>query len=178
MEKPDACVCCGHHYAEPMTDPSTGQQKAVSGGFRPSIWLLLFVLLSGFFCMTGCAQDSQPVQAESAAPTSSDPIHKDASADRNRFWQKLHAIDPTNQCVVGVSKGIAENDAKIAVSNEWHEQNFHARLQMAQNMWKIWANIHSPASPDQSLISLVDGNDNSVGGSSAMAGSMVSVDKD
>jgi hypothetical protein len=177
-----ACVRCGHRYAEPMTDPRPTPENAASGEFGPALWFLMFVLLTAFFCMAGSARHSRPAQAESqretAAPAPRDTHNRDASADRDRFWHRLHAIDPTDRWLVGVSKGITENDARITVSNKWHEQNFHFRRQLAHGLWKIWANIHRPARPDQSLISLVDGNGNPVGGSSGRAGSMLSVDKE
>ena len=169
-----ACVHCGHPYAAPMTDPRPAPETAASGDFGPALWFLMFVLLTALFCMAGSARHSQPAQAESQRQSA----NQDASADRDRFWHRLHAIDPADRWLVGVSKGITENDARITVSNKWHQQNFHFRRQLAHGLWKIWANIHSPARPDQSLISLVDGDGNPVGGSSRRAGSMLSVDKE
>jgi hypothetical protein len=70
------------------------------------------------------------------------------------------------------------NDCSITVvvKNSWHVQNKQVRLQAAQTLWKIWTNLYTMAdSKDDCHLSLVDLNDNSVGGSSWLGGSVVGV---
>jgi hypothetical protein len=46
-------------------------------------------------------------------------------------------------------------------------------LQAAQNLWSGWSGIHSPKSPDDAILRIVDGNGNEVGGSGALGGSVI-----
>ncbi len=69
-------------------------------------------------------------------------------------------------------------EAKITVNNLWHVRPYQVRLQDAQTLWEIWAQIASPANPDSARIELVDLNGNAVGGSRALAGSLIWVQKE
>lgn len=70
-----------------------------------------------------------------------------------------------------------ENTAILTVSNLWHIRSHQLRLQDAQVIWEAWARISNPNNPDHARIELVDGMGNKVGGSSWLAGSLVSVKK-
>jgi len=61
----------------------------------------------------------------------------------------------------------------VSVHNHWHMQAKQNRLQHAQNMWAIWAEICSPNDPDKARIWITDKNGNRVGGSGIAGGSMV-----
>jgi RNA polymerase subunit RPABC4/transcription elongation factor Spt4 len=63
--------------------------------------------------------------------------------------------------------------ATLTVKNAWHLRHKQIRLQDAQNLWKSWAVIASPADEDKARIKLVDGNGNEVGGSRALGGSLI-----
>ena len=65
--------------------------------------------------------------------------------------------------------------ATVTVSDLWHIRHKQVRLQDAQALWAAWAIVASPAEPDRAFLKLVDYNGNSVGGSSWLAGSVVSV---
>jgi len=63
--------------------------------------------------------------------------------------------------------------AKLTVKNIWHLRHYQLRLQDAQTLWKVWAVIASPNDMDSARISLVDENDNEVGGSRFWGGSLI-----
>ncbi len=68
------------------------------------------------------------------------------------------------------------NDYKlctITVANAWHLNHYQLRLQAAQNLWELWASIASPSAVDKARLKLVDLNGNEVGGSRALAGSLI-----
>jgi hypothetical protein len=64
----------------------------------------------------------------------------------------------------------------IVVRDTWHYQHKQLRLQAAQNLWKLWSqSYYFEDKKDKCRMDLVDGNGNSVGGSSWLGGSIVSV---
>lgn len=63
--------------------------------------------------------------------------------------------------------------ATLKVDNIWHIKHKQIRLQDAQSLWKAWAAVASPNDPDKAYITIVDGNDNEVGGSRILAGSLI-----
>ncbi len=99
------------------------------------------------------------------------------AADQAEFLRRMQSVPDVGTILVSTQRGINGDDLKITVGQTWHYQPFQVRLQLAQTLWRIWAKIHAPSTPDQAYISLVDANGNSVGGSSSMAGSLVHVDK-
>jgi hypothetical protein len=99
-------------------------------------------------------------------------------SDLARFATVLEELDPRGVLVVGVRRGMSDDDAKVVVGLEWHYQPFQVRIQLAQSLQSGWAAIHSPRDPDKALISLVDQRGNSIGGSSSIfGGSVVHVDR-
>jgi len=99
------------------------------------------------------------------------------AADQAEFLRRMETVPEVGTILVSTQRGMSGDDLKITVAQTWHYQPFQVRLQLAQTLWRIWAKIHAPSTPDQAYISLVDANGNSVGGSSSMAGSLVHVDK-
>ena len=78
-----------------------------------------------------------------------------------------------------ISSASAEGDKlTIVVANPWHYEPYQVRLQVAQNLWKVWAGIRSPQDPDKARIEFTDFNGNSVGGSRWLGGSLIWVKKD
>ncbi|MBI5487416.1 MAG: hypothetical protein HY905_08790 [Deltaproteobacteria bacterium] len=65
------------------------------------------------------------------------------------------------------------NTLVITVGDGWHVAVKQIRLQAAQDLWRMWADINSASSPDDSRIKLVDLNGNEVGGSRVIGGSMI-----
>ncbi len=55
----------------------------------------------------------------------------------------------------------------------WHARNKHLRKNDATVFWKLWASINSPKNPDRARIKLVSINDDRVGGSRILAGSLI-----
>ena len=66
---------------------------------------------------------------------------------------------------------------EVMVRNNWHYNHKQVRLQAAQTLWKAWATLYCPEKEtiDLCRITLVDLNGNKVGGSSALAGSIINV---
>lgn len=65
----------------------------------------------------------------------------------------------------------------VVVDNRWHEEVYQNRLQAAQVLWQLWAKIHTPDHLDRSRLLITDGMGNKVGGSRALAGSLIWVKK-
>lgn len=79
------------------------------------------------------------------------------------FEDKLRTLGVVPDAVVTVKVGYDDRlFAKIVVSNLWHTQHYQRRLQMAQNLLKIWNKTCS--SPGWCRIQLIDINGNEVGG--------------
>jgi len=89
----------------------------------------------------------------------------------DRFMERLSSAGIDNSIIHFVS--VKGNTATITVANAWHLTAYQIRLQAAQNLWKLWASIASPTEPDKARIKLVDFNDNDVGGSRILAGSLI-----
>ena len=96
-----------------------------------------------------------------------------AGAHAIRFITAMRKIGIDNSLIEKAQMGPHGNFLLITVSNLWHTQSKQIRYQSAQNLWKIWASIHSPDSSDDARIKLVDYNGNEVGGSRVVAGSMI-----
>lgn len=108
-------------------------------------------------------------------------VKKDFTVSKAQ-WDLDRYIDEVNelQSNLGVELidqvSVSGNKATITVTNLWHIRNKQLRLQDAQTLWEIWANINSPSDPDQARIKIVDANDNKVGGSGFLGGSVIEVD--
>jgi len=89
----------------------------------------------------------------------------------DRFVKLIESID--TEGVLIDSASVNEGRLKVTVKSGWHYQPYQIRLQMAQNLWKVWATIHSPSEPDRARISITDLNGNEVGGSRILAGSLI-----
>jgi len=76
-----------------------------------------------------------------------------------------------------ISRDRFTGELVIVVKDEWHYQHYQERLQAAQTLWEVWAKLHSPDKMDSARIRLVDYNDNVVGGSRTLAGSLIWVKK-
>lgn len=101
-----------------------------------------------------------------------------SAVEINKYVAILRGNGIMDTLAVSVSAGRIEGEITISVSNVWHIQAYQVRLQAAQNLWKLWANIHSPLKPDKAYIRIVDFNGNSVGGSRGGAGSLIWVQKE
>jgi hypothetical protein len=109
---------------------------------------------------------------EAAKVAATKAVVKKQSNDIEAFRQKLRLVDKNSALVVSVTPD-DHNTAKIAVTNAWHISPYQLRLQAAQNFWEMWASIASPKDVDKARISIVDFNDNEVGGSRILAGSLI-----
>jgi hypothetical protein len=102
----------------------------------------------------------------------------DREAAQARQKQNLDRL-MTSLSSAGIDNSIIESfsvqgdTVTMTVSNVWHLTAYQIRLQAAQNLWKLWASIASPAEPDKARIKLVDFNGNEVGGSRVLAGSLI-----
>lgn len=80
-----------------------------------------------------------------------------------------------------VLKDRKEPRIQIMISNDWHYEPEQIRKQVTQNLWKIWSmnalNYNLVQELDHARITVVDYNNNEVGGSRALAGSLIWVNK-
>ena len=105
-------------------------------------------------------------------------IEKIGSKATKILSERLVEADVIPQLVNSVSvTGSINSDvwtAEIVVNNIWHAGPYQTRLQLAQNLQKIFAKLASPVEAhDYSRIKLVDINGNEVGGSSWIAGTSI-----
>jgi hypothetical protein len=113
----------------------------------------------------------KPVPAKMALHSTQSNDRGKPHQDMNNFEQLLRDIGVIPSLIVKVEPwnvdGELINDEvpQIVVNNAWHYEPYQLRLQVAQNLWKIWAGIHSPNNPGHSWIRIVDYNGNEVGGS-------------
>jgi hypothetical protein len=125
---------------------------------------------------------NQPVQSSATPqssgeaankPTNSSEPKKNTADDIQKYRTLMKSFDKGENVITNVTQGRVDGEIKITVSNAWHYEPYQVRLQLAQNLWKAWAAIHSPDEPDKSRIQIVDLNDNEVGGSRIWAGSLI-----
>jgi hypothetical protein len=105
--------------------------------------------------------------------SSSRETTKQTLEDIRSYRSLISSIDEDGNVIASVSQGRMDGEVKITVSNAWHYQPYQVRLQTAQNLWNAWSRVHSPNDPDKSRIQIVDLNDNKVGGSRVLAGSLI-----
>lgn len=121
-----------------------------------------------------------PLPTSSPMPTVDQEAvaRKKAANDVSNYMKQLRSAGIDNSVVVDAKTGLTPNTLKITVSNAWHYQPYQMRLQAAQKLWNVWAATHSPDEPDKARISIIDFNDNEVGGSRVWAGSLIWVQED
>lgn len=95
--------------------------------------------------------------------------------DLEKYTEELNIIQKELGFKLIDNVSISENTATITVSNQWHVRNKQLRLQDAQTLWRLWANINNPSEVDKARIKIVDGNGNQVGGSGFLGGSIIDV---
>lgn len=95
--------------------------------------------------------------------------------DLEKYMEEINKIQKDLGFTLIDNVSISENKATLTVTNQWHLRNKQLRLQDAQTLWEIWANINNPSEPDKARIQIVDGNGNQVGGSGLLAGSVIDV---
>jgi hypothetical protein len=108
--------------------------------------------------------------AEKAAK---DAAQKEIKDKLDAYLAVLKLADVTIIESVSVERRGESWKATLTVKNIWHIRHYQVRLQDAQTLWQAWATIASPKDPDRARIVLVDGNGNEVGGSRALAGSLI-----
>ncbi len=153
----------------------------VVGGF---ILIILVVAIAGAGNPPS-SRAQQPVSAPSASPSVSptaSPVpavdqealaRKKAASDVAGYMKLLRSAGIDSSYIVDAKTGLTADTLKITVSNAWHYEPYQMRLQAAQKLWEVWAAQHSPNEPDKARISIVDFNDNEVGGSRVWAGSLI-----
>lgn len=88
-----------------------------------------------------------------------------------KFIKTVEAVDHSGALFSSAS--VDEGRLILTVKSGWHYQPYQIRLQAAQNLWKLWATIHSPNEPDKARLKIRDINGNDVGGSRIWAGSLI-----
>lgn len=131
---------------------------------------------------TRTAQDRSASESPSASTSSS--ASSPRSGDDWASWQRaqqqfmndVSSVPNVTDLLVETRHGLDDGDLKIVVASRFFYEPHQIRLQIAQALWKIWAANRSPNDLDKARITLVDRAGNKVGGSSWLAGSIVSVD--
>ena len=67
------------------------------------------------------------------------------------------------------------DDITVSVNGTWRNQPPALQQQLAQNLWRLWAQLHSPSNPDRARITLIDAEGKRLGGSNQQVGSQVSL---
>jgi hypothetical protein len=115
-------------------------------------------------------QQASPVSAAPAANVAEEKFNPKAL---EQFETILRKKDIMPGLVVNIKQGNLQHEIFIYVDNAWHYEPKQIRLQAAQNFWKLWAMNDMPDPIDKARISIRDINDNEVGGSRILAGSLI-----
>jgi len=116
--------------------------------------------------------DTAGYNSKKANPRTSLPEER-SRTDIDKYIAALTDAGRYGRVIVRITENGNRDRIKITVSNAWHSVSYQVRLQGAQNLWKIWAALHSPYEPDKARISIVDLNGNEVGGSRMWGGSLI-----
>ncbi|MEP7341528.1 MAG: zinc ribbon domain-containing protein [Acidobacteriota bacterium] len=103
-------------------------------------------------------------------PTPAPSVRLDHLAD---FRRRIEAADGAG--LIDDMKLDDNNSDKLVITMkaDWHYENKAIRKEAATMMWKLWAAIHSPGTPDIARLSLRDRAGNEVGGSRVLGGSLI-----
>lgn len=165
--------CKGIVSKRAKTCPHCGapvQQASTGGGC-----LVVILVVGGFIWWNASNGNKNSPSPASTQPTQTTPqiTNEDVTKRLDGFLALLKLADVTLVDSVSVNYQSGQWIAKITVKNIWHLRHKQLRLQDAQSLWKGWASIASPNELDSARISLVDHNDNEVGGSRILAGSLI-----
>lgn len=125
----------------------------------------------------GVATPAAPSSATAVASPNPTPQgrvdHETFQRDMQAYLTLLRARNISPSLVTSCSEGAGGRRLNINVVNGWHYQPYQMRLQAAQNLQRLWAQVHSINDPDNARISILDLNGNEVGGSRFWGGTLV-----
>ena len=117
---------------------------------------------------------SQDANTKSNAETKQTVAKTSATKLVSKFRTKLNANGLNEQIITGLKcKG---KEVTITVVDAWSGMDYDGRLQAADSLYKLWAITASPDSPDSARIQIQNSNGKTIGGSRALAGSLIWVD--
>ena len=121
------------------------------------------------------AADARRQAAKSKAETAAreEVARAAANARLDRFIRNVNELQSELGLKLVDRVSIRDATATLTVTNLWHVRQKQIRLQDAQVLWQLWAQIASPENLDHARLKLVDGMGNSVGGSRILAGSLI-----
>ncbi|HEY9762081.1 MAG TPA: hypothetical protein V6D07_06120 [Trichocoleus sp.] len=97
------------------------------------------------------------------------------ASDLSRLQRLVAQQDPSSALITRVE--LKDEDAAIfTLSTPLLKQNDRVKLDLAKNLWKIWASIHSPEKPDASKIELVGPEGNRIAKSNIQGGSLIKLE--
>jgi hypothetical protein len=120
-----------------------------------------------------------PTPTPKASPTST-PVPTpgkvaEYATDIGQFKKEIEKLG--GDAVITEITGLGDDIVKLRVRNAWHDLSYGSRLDMAQNLQRLWAGIHSPGDPDKARILIRDQAGSEVGGSRMWGGTMIWVEK-
>lgn len=92
-----------------------------------------------------------------------------------QFKQSIEQIDPNNALLVDSFTGQGKR-LEVTMLPAFALLPRDAKQRNGQAIWSAWAAVASPGDLDAAYITLIDASGNTLGGSSVIAGSIVSVD--
>lgn len=101
--------------------------------------------------------------------------HIDASKFKTTLFDMLSRKNLNIIQNVHLNKNLPQ-EIIIVMKPIWHVRNKHLRKNDATVFWKLWASINNPQDPDHARIKLVSINNDRVGGSRLLAGSLIWVE--
>jgi hypothetical protein len=138
-------------------------------------WMQVVGKFSHLYEKTTQLQEEATAEPQKEAEIPVSPIPQ--PSDLQKFIDVLRTAGIDNSLIVRVSVSETGDKLIVVVANPWHYQPYQIRLQMAQSLWELWARIHSPQNPDIARLKLTDLQDNEVGGSRLLGGSLIWVTK-
>ncbi len=92
-----------------------------------------------------------------------------------QYRKKLNAAGLNEQIITRLAGD--GKKVKITVVDAWSEMDYNSRYEAADTLYKLWAMIASPDSPDSARISIQTEGGTEIGGSRLFAGSLIWVQK-
>jgi hypothetical protein len=91
------------------------------------------------------------------------------------YKERLSKADVTHGLIRSLGLEGDPDELVITVAPSWNRASVSARRMTAQALWRIWTQVHSSLDWDKAKIKIVDQVGTDLGGSSSLAGSVISV---
>lgn len=118
-----------------------------------------------------------PKTTRRTIPTPTPAVVQQVSTDPiSDFRGGLSSVQGMSVFVSSVKPGRLKNEVEIVMTPAFQAEHKAARRQLAVSLWEAWARTSGVADVDKARLRLVDKYGKEIGGSRAIAGSVIYVD--